>query len=137
MSFAPFAEGAIHLKNPRISERDAERQTRAARRLLSRLARQPGVILADEVGMGKTFVALAVAASILLDREDAGPVVVMTPPSLRDKWPKDWGYSSPIACRPIRIGCGPAPPIPALSSCGYWMTRSSGGRTSYSLRTER
>ncbi len=91
MSFAPFAEGAIHLKNPRISERDAERQTRAARELLSRLARQPGVILADEVGMGKTFVALAVAASILLDREDAGPVVVMTPPSLRDKWPKDWG----------------------------------------------
>jgi len=91
VSFAPFADNAIHLKNPRISERDAERQTRAARELLSRLARQPGVILADEVGMGKTFVALAVAASILLDREDAGPVVVMTPPSLREKWPKDWG----------------------------------------------
>lgn len=91
MSFAPFAENAIQLKNPRISERDAERQTRAARELLSRLARQPGVILADEVGMGKTFVALAVAASILLDRKDAGPVVIMTPPNLRDKWPKDWG----------------------------------------------
>jgi ERCC4-related helicase len=91
MSFALFAENAIHLKNPRISERDAERQTISARELLARLAHQPGVILADEVGMGKTFVALAVAASILLDREDAGPVVVMTPPSLRDKWPKDWG----------------------------------------------
>jgi hypothetical protein len=91
MSFAPFAEDAINLKNPRISERDAERQTRGARELLTRLARQPGVILADEVGMGKTFVALAVAASIILDREDAGPVVVMTPPSLREKWPKDWG----------------------------------------------
>lgn len=90
MSFAPLAEGAIRLKNPRISDRDAERQTRAARELLTRLARQPGVILADEVGMGKTFVALAVAASILIDRENAGPVVVMTPPSLRDKWPKDW-----------------------------------------------
>lgn len=90
MSFAPFAEGAIRLNNPRIADRDAERQARAARDLLSRLSRQPGVILADEVGMGKTFVALAVAASILIDREDEGPVVVMTPPSLRYKWPKDW-----------------------------------------------
>lgn len=90
MSFAPYAGGSIRLQNPRISARDAERQARAARELLARLARQPGVILADEVGMGKTFVALAVAASILIDREDAGPVVVMTPPSLRYKWPKDW-----------------------------------------------
>jgi hypothetical protein len=90
MSFAPFAEASIHLKNKRISDRDAERQARAARDILGRFVRQPGVILADEVGMGKTFVALAVAISIIIDREDAGPVVVMTPPSLRDKWPKDW-----------------------------------------------
>ncbi|HVC12263.1 MAG TPA: helicase-related protein [Burkholderiales bacterium] len=90
MSFASYADGSIQLQNPRISARDAERQARAARELLARFARQPGVILADEVGMGKTFVALAVAASILIDREDAGPVVVMTPPSLRYKWPKDW-----------------------------------------------
>ncbi|MGQ0656696.1 MAG: helicase-related protein [Chromatiales bacterium] len=90
MSFAPFAEASIHLKNKRISDRDAERQARAAREILDRFVRQPGVILADEVGMGKTFVALAVAVSIIIDREDAGPVVVMTPPSLRDKWPRDW-----------------------------------------------
>jgi len=90
MSFAPFAETEIRLRNKRISDRDADRQARAARELLVRLARQPGVILADEVGMGKTFVALAVAMSILIDREDEGPVVVMTPPSLRHKWPKDW-----------------------------------------------
>ena len=90
MSFVPFAETSICLKNKRISDRDADRQARAANELLQRFARQPGVILADEVGMGKTFVALAVAASILIDREDEGPVVVMTPPSLRHKWPKDW-----------------------------------------------
>jgi hypothetical protein len=90
MSFAPFAETSIRLKNKRISDRDADRQARAAKELLQRFARQPGVILADEVGMGKTFVALAVATSILIDREDEGPVVVMTPPSLRHKWPKDW-----------------------------------------------
>src|SRR5687768_9194569 len=91
MSFAPFAETSIHLKNKGISDRDADRQARAANELLQRFVRQPGVILADEVGMGKTFVALAVATSILIDREDEGPVVVMTPPSLRHKWPKDWG----------------------------------------------
>ncbi|HYR91240.1 MAG TPA: helicase-related protein [Terriglobia bacterium] len=40
--------------------------------------------------MGKTFVAMAVAVSILLERSDQGPIVVMSPPSLREKWPKDW-----------------------------------------------
>src|SRR6185437_15598436 len=55
-----------------------------------RLAEGPGLILADEVGMGKTFVALAVAASVALTRPDDGPVVVMVPPSLKAKWPRDW-----------------------------------------------
>ena len=90
MSFAPFAESYVQLANPRVSTRDAERQMFAAREILQRLVRQPGVILADEVGMGKTFVALAIVASILIDRKHHGPVVVMTPPSLRYKWPKDW-----------------------------------------------
>ena len=38
------------------------RQEATAREVLVRLRQQPGVVLADEVGMGKTFVALAVAA---------------------------------------------------------------------------
>jgi ERCC4-related helicase len=90
MSFAAFDGSSIHLANDRISEADAARQERAAAEVLRRLERQPGVILADEVGMGKTFVALAVAVSVLLDRGGAHPVVVMSPPSLREKWPKDW-----------------------------------------------
>src|SRR5438034_5873917 len=40
--------------------------------------------------MGKTFVALAVASAISLSRPDDGPVIVMVPPSLKQKWPKDW-----------------------------------------------
>lgn len=90
MTFAPFAESVITLDNDRISSEDAQRQTRAALELLSRLDRQPGVVLADEVGMGKTFVAMAVSLSILIERPTVGPVVVMSPPSLRHKWPKDW-----------------------------------------------
>lgn len=93
MSFAPFPQAALSLATDRIPTADAERQTRSAMQILERLARQPGVVLADEVGMGKTFVALAVAASIVLDRlrqSTSGPVVVMVPSSLEQKWPKDW-----------------------------------------------
>jgi hypothetical protein len=88
--FAPFAESHINLINQRVQREDAARQARTASEVLRRFQRQPGVVLADEVGMGKTFVAMAVAASIILDRDDEGPVVVMVPPSLRGKWPRDW-----------------------------------------------
>jgi ERCC4-related helicase len=91
VSFAiPLAADAISLHTDRVSAEDGARQERTAREILRRLEVQPGVILADEVGMGKTFVALAVAASVALARPDDGPVVVMVPPSLRQKWPKDW-----------------------------------------------
>ena len=90
MTFANYAHRHITLTNERISAEDGHRQERAAAEILSRLGRQPGVILADEVGMGKTFVALAVATSVLLERGHTDPVVVMSPPSLREKWPKDF-----------------------------------------------
>ena len=90
MTFATYPSTRIRLENDRISRDDALRQEKAAIEVLRRLERQPGVVLADEVGMGKTFVAMAVATSILLDRPKAGPIVVMVPPSLRQKWPSDW-----------------------------------------------
>jgi ERCC4-related helicase len=78
----------------RISRKDAHRQEITAQEILLRLARQPGVVLADEVGMGKTFVALAVAASVALSDNQRRPVVVMVPPSLRLKWPRDFDVFS-------------------------------------------
>ena len=90
MTFAVYASSHIRLCNDRISLEDGTRQERGAAEILNRLARQPGVILGDEVGMGKTFVAMAVAASILIGRPNQGPIVVMSPPSLRSKWPRDW-----------------------------------------------
>ena len=86
----PYPEGAISLSTDRISKEDALRQERTAPEILRRLEHQPWLILADEVGMGKTFVALAVASAIALARPDDGPVIVMVPPSLKQKWPKDW-----------------------------------------------
>lgn len=86
----PFVD-SIRLHVPeRVSLEDARRQERTAREILERLARQPGLVLADEVGMGKTFVALAVAASVALSDKQRRPAVVMVPPSLREKWPRDF-----------------------------------------------
>jgi hypothetical protein len=76
----------------RVSQEDAARQEQTAKEILRRLHSQPGVILADEVGMGKTFVALAVAVSVALSNKERRPVVAMVPASLRQKWPTDWSF---------------------------------------------
>lgn len=89
---APFPEERLDLLvNDRISIADAARQTETAREIVQRLATQPGLILADEVGMGKTFVALAVAMSAAWADKGRRPVVVMVPPSVKTKWQTDWG----------------------------------------------
>ena len=74
--------------NNRVPAADQRRQRLEAEAILGRLRRQPGVILADEVGMGKTFVALAVAFSVAR-RSRRGPVIVMAPPNLLEKWRQD------------------------------------------------
>jgi hypothetical protein len=80
----------IQLDNERIEASDATRQMRTAEAILKRFDSQPGVILADEVGMGKTYVALAVAVSVIEETKGKKPVVVMIPPSVREKWPREW-----------------------------------------------
>jgi hypothetical protein len=72
----------------RLPEADQLRQRQEVEVILSRLRTHPGVILADEVGMGKTFVALAVAFSIAT-QNPRGPVVIMAPGNLVEKWRKD------------------------------------------------
>jgi hypothetical protein len=78
------------MQSERISAEDADRQTGTAAEILLRLNTQSGVILADEVGMGKTYVALAVAVSVVEATDGERPVVVMVPPSVREKWPREW-----------------------------------------------
>ncbi|MBX7160428.1 MAG: DEAD/DEAH box helicase, partial [Acidimicrobiia bacterium] len=80
----------VDLATARIHSDDADRQTETAQEILRRLESQPGVVLADDVGMGKTFVALAVAVSLLESQGRDRPVVVMVPSSVKDKWPRDW-----------------------------------------------
>lgn len=74
----------------RIGPEDAQRQMATAAEISTRLAKQPGLVLADEVGMGKTFVALAVAVSAVWNDRGKNPVVVMVPPTLKHKWPTDF-----------------------------------------------
>ncbi len=74
--------------NDRVPTADQTRQRSEVEEILARLREQPGVVLADEVGMGKTFVALAIAYSIAA-RNPRGPVIVMAPANLIGKWKQD------------------------------------------------
>ncbi len=92
-----FAERTISLRGfgPNagtiINPQDGQRQQETAVSILNDLRKKPGIILADEVGMGKTYVALAVISSVLLSTRDTShPIVVMVPPGLISKWRNDW-----------------------------------------------
>lgn len=98
----PFADRVIQLGgagSQHIAPEDGKRQEATARAILQDLCRQPGVILADEVGMGKTYVALGVVASVLLaTRGEGHPVVVMMPVGLASKWRMEWEQFKALCC---------------------------------------
>lgn len=80
----------LTLQTDRVSRDDAARQMDTVKEIVRRLDSQPGLVLADEVGMGKTFVALGVAVAAALADKGRRPVVVMVPSSLHEKWPRDF-----------------------------------------------
>jgi Helicase conserved C-terminal domain/ATPase family associated with various cellular activities (AAA) len=65
-------------------------QRRAADRLIASIARHGGALLAEPVGVGKTYTALAVAA------HRGGSIFVVAPASLRDMW-RDAAQRSRVA----------------------------------------
>ena len=70
---------------------DWARQRHTAEDILVRLQRQEGVVLADQVGMGKTYVALAVATSQILREPRLDQVVIFVPARVAEKWVNEWG----------------------------------------------
>jgi hypothetical protein len=99
----PFADKVIRLGGvggaQQIAAEDGLRQQATAQAILEDLRGQPGVILADEVGMGKTYVALGVVASVLLaTRGEGRPVIVMMPPGLKSKWQLEWEQFKATCC---------------------------------------
>ena len=65
---------------------DVERQENTVIRALNMLDYQPGIVLADEVGMGKTFEALGIAAAMRSLNPKSRVVVVTPGPDLNTKW---------------------------------------------------
>ncbi|NUQ72876.1 MAG: DEAD/DEAH box helicase family protein [Polyangiaceae bacterium] len=89
-----WLRGFLHLGARAIADgiptRDIERQEDTVLRALSLLGGQPGVVLADEVGMGKTFEALGVIAAFR-HTDPKSRIVVLTPgPDLNTKWEKEF-----------------------------------------------
>jgi superfamily II DNA or RNA helicase len=69
---------------------DVERQEETVLRALEMLEDRPGLVLADEVGMGKTYEALGIAAATR-HLDPTSRIVVVTPgPDLNNKWSEEF-----------------------------------------------
>jgi hypothetical protein len=76
-----------------VTESDAARQSRTAKAILKKLFSadpSPGVILADEVGMGKTYEAFAVIAALLLHKHRSSVCVLAHSKAMADVWLDRW-----------------------------------------------
>jgi hypothetical protein len=72
-----------------VHREDAERQARSAELVTAILARRPGFVLADEVGMGKTYVTFGHIA-LRCDRQPRMRTLVVVPSGeLARKWERD------------------------------------------------
>ena len=69
-----------------IPSRDVERQEDTVLRALDMLDKRSGIVLADEVGMGKTYEALGVAAAMRYTNPQSRIVIVTPGPDLNRKW---------------------------------------------------
>lgn len=98
----------LRLRTEPRFEADWKRQRRTAGDIVQRLLTQEGVILADQVGMGKTYVALAVAVTQILASPERGQVVIFVPASVGEKWVREWGKFSETLLEPgTGIRCVP------------------------------
>lgn len=111
----------------RVPESDQHRQRREAAIILDRLRTQPGIVLADEVGMGKTFVALAVAYSVAV-QSPRGPAIVMVPANLVEKWEQDLKAFCDLyveSRRPVNRNAAPLAELRAPNALRYAIARHS------------
>lgn len=113
--------------NTRVPEADQKRQRIEVVEILRRLRKQPGVVLADEVGMGKTFVALAVAYSVALS-SPRGPVIIMVPANLVDKWEQDLKTFCELYLKnshPVQVDAATRRDLTAPTAVRYGVVRHS------------
>lgn len=73
----------------RIDKESGKLQTKTCAAIISMLESSPGIILGDDVGMGKTYIAFATAVYYLHKYRNK-PVIIVTPNSLlNNKWYED------------------------------------------------
>ena len=73
----------------RIDKESGKLQTKTSAAIISMLKNTPGIILGDDVGMGKTYIAFATAV-YYLSKYINKPVIIVTPnPLLNNKWYED------------------------------------------------
>ena len=67
-------------------------QYEAVNQAFSILKRHNGCIIADVVGLGKTFTALMIAKRYLLEHCFAKPILIITPPAIKKSWVDSIAY---------------------------------------------
>ena len=86
-----FLKLGARMEKDGIPATDIERQEDTVLRAIDLLEDRPGILLADEVGMGKTYEALGIAA-VTRHRRPRSRIVIVTPgPDLNQKWYKEFG----------------------------------------------
>lgn len=109
-------------------------QADSLRFLASRLPSQPGVLIADEVGLGKTRVAMAVIDAVL---GEGGAAAAVVPPGLLFQWEAEWaaykrslpegeedGGLAPLRLRRFHDIFWENPPGYPLAGWGRWLLLS-------------
>ena len=78
------------LSKGEISKELAATQTRTCKRIYHMLENVPGVILGDDVGMGKTYVAMATAVMSLRDNPNEKIYIITPNWTMNEKWFKNF-----------------------------------------------
>lgn len=69
--------------------------------IAQRLRQQPGLLIADDVGLGKTRIALAVVRAVI---DAGGTAAVLAPPGLLFQWENEWRtYAPPQSPTPTQV----------------------------------
>lgn len=100
--FRGWEEVAVHLQELAKAAGSSEWRLNGGQRdslyaIAERLPKN-GVLIADEVGMGKTRIAVAVARSVIAA---GGRVAILVPPGLGDQWRREELLKGNVECSPV------------------------------------
>jgi superfamily II DNA or RNA helicase len=104
----------------------AAHQERAYERACAILDRYGGVIIADAVGLGKTYIGLRLLERAL---EAGGRGLVIAPAALREQWARELGY---LEAWGVESSVADAAPASANDNLDLWVRERCGGNVEFS-----